>query len=94
MKRTYTARAFHTWGADSGSAIPHSVVARYSSTDKPSILRWCMDVVLQHGARGLTDQSVDFIECWSDDPDDAWRLYASADEEGLGLIESQMEVAA
>lgn len=95
MKRNYTARAFHTWAADSGSAIPHSVVAHFTSTDKASVLAWCRDVVLQHGARGLADQSVSFIECWSDDPDDAWKLYASADSDGMTLIMDQLgEVAA
>lgn len=94
MKRKYTARAIKVWPPESGSNVPRSVVSEYSHHVKEYAIAWCVDVVIQHGEGGLTDSSVDEVECWSDDPDDGWKISVSADAEGFAtLLDAMAEEA-
>lgn len=90
MERTYEARAYKTLGQNEHQTDwIRELVAKYETTDKSDLLRWVIAIAERHGADG--DETVDWIEAWSDDPDDAWSLNEEATADGTMTIRRELE---
>lgn len=89
MKRTYQARAYKTLGMNEyESGFVRDLVAKYETTDKSDLLGWIIAMISEHGHDG--DGTIDWMEAWSDDPDDAWSLVDEATAETIEAASEQM----
>lgn len=89
MERTYQARAYKTLGMNEyESGFVRDLVAKYETTDKSDLLGWIIAMISEHGYDG--DGTIDWMEAWSDDPDDAWSLLDEATAETIEAASEQM----
>lgn len=89
MERTYQARAYKTLGMNEyESEFVRDLVAKYETTDKSDLLGWIIAMISEHGQDG--DGTIDWMEAWSDDPDDAWSLVDEATAETIEAASEQM----
>ena len=89
METTYLARAYKTLGADaSESEWVRDLASKYETTDKTDLLGWVISIISEHGSDG--DGTIDWIEAWSDDPDDAWSIEAEANSETIETASREM----
>jgi len=89
MERTYQARAYKTLGTNEyESDFVRDLVARYETTDKSDLLGWIISMISEHGHDG--DGTIDWMEAWSDDVDDACSLLDEATAETIEAASEQM----
>jgi len=85
VKTTYRADVFKTLGQNTqGSEWLRERVAKHESTRRSELLKWVTSMISKHGADG--DGTIDWVEAWSDDPDEDWGLWAEANAETAGMI--------
>jgi len=86
---TYRADAFKTLGRNaSESGWLRERVAKYESTRRSELLGWVISMISEHGEHG--DGTIDWVEAWSDDPDEDWSLEAEANAETIQEAAEQM----
>jgi len=89
METKYKASAFKTLGQDaSESEWIRERVARYESDHRSDLLGWVISMISEHGDSG--DGTIDWIEAWNEDPDDAWSMEAEASAETIQRAADQM----
>lgn len=89
MERTYQARAYETLGTNEHQTEPvRRLVTKYETTNKSDLLAWVIAMISEHGYEG--DGTIDWVEAWSDDPDDAWSLQDEATSETIEAASEQI----
>ena len=89
MERNYSARAYKTLGQNEHQTEwVRELVSEYETTDRSDLLGWVIAVISEHGSDG--DGTIDWVEAWSDDPDDAWSMLGEASHETIEEASEQM----
>lgn len=89
MERIYEARVYRTLGQnDHQTDWVRERVSTYSSDSRADLLGWVISMVSEHGMHG--DETIDWVEAWSNDPDDGWQLLGSADADTIQEAADQM----
>lgn len=89
MERNYEARAYRTLGQNEHQTDwVRELVSKYESSDKNDIVGWVISMIDHHGADG--DGTIDWVEAWSDDPDDAWSILGEASHEVIEDLADQL----
>ena len=89
MEQNYEAKAWRTLGQNEHQTEwVRELVSEYRSSDKNDLLGWLISMIDRHGADG--DATIDWVEAWSEDPDDDWSILSDASHETIESLADQL----